>query len=84
VSKADSTAKLTTIFAMPPEGGVEVPMVCPCCEAELGVTTAFDGTPDAHGTLPLASAVIECKACSFRASIWVGVDKVSIQWGSMR
>lgn len=69
MSKADSTAKLTTIFAMPTEGGVEVPMVCPCCEAELGVRTVFDGTPNAYGTQPLVSALIECKSCVFSARI---------------
>lgn len=82
MSEKHSTAKMTTIFAMPPEGGVEVSMVCPCCDAKLNVRHAFDGTEreDAE-SLPFVLAYIACPSCSFSADVRIGRDKIAITWG---
>ena len=82
MSEKHSTAKMTTIFAMPSEGGVEVPMVCPCCDDKLNARHVYDGTErQDHGHLPLAHVYIPCRACVFSADLRISEDRISITWG---
>ena len=84
MSKYHSTAKMTTLFSMPTEGGVEVPMLCPCCGEKLGARHVFDNTQthDGSSSLPIALVFIQCRSCQFGADIRIAEDRIAITWGS--